>query len=97
MSEENVSPESENTEIVETRIQISAVDEDVNIADAKTLRLTVEGDPLMVGAMFEIVLGFTQSLGGQVDRAYTASGEDITSSFVPPTIDLLDAGDEPVA
>lgn len=100
MSEENVSPESENTEPVdvETQVRLTTVEPDgANIADATRLRLEVEGDPLIVSAAFEIVLSFTQQIGGVIDRAVTESGEDVTDDFRPPVVDLLDAGDEPVA
>lgn len=101
MSEEQISPEGE-TDAPQTRVQLTSVEEGVNIADAKTIRLTVEGENEIVAAAFEVVMAFLQmALGGVVDRAENSNGEDITDQFRPATVDPFDfdfaPGDDPVA
>lgn len=97
MSEENLAPEGE-TVAAEMRVQLASAEDGVNITDAKTLRLTVEGESRIVQAAFEIVMGFLQvALGGEIARAEDSEGEDITDQFRTPVIDPLDLGDDPVA
>lgn len=96
MSEENL-PEIGEDEIV-TKVQLTPVDDGVTIADAKALRLTVEGESLIVQAAFQIVMGFLQAgLGGEIARAENSDGEDITEHFTPAVIDPFDLGGDPVA
>lgn len=94
MTEENTTPEGD---LVETQIRLQSAEEGVNINEAKSLRLTVEGDALLVAAVFELALGFIRMAGGEVDRAQTESGEDITDRFRPAVIDPFDLGDDSVA
>lgn len=97
MSEESTTPTGEEDE-VRTRVQLTSVDGDTNIADAKALRLTLEGESEIVAAAFEVVMAFLQmALGGVVESVENSNGDDITDQFRPAKVDPLDFGDTPVA
>ena len=82
----------EETEIVETRISVRAVDAD-SVQDASKLQLEVEGQADVVMALAELCLSIISIGAGAVEAR---DGEGNVLPIFPWTFDPL-AGDDPVA
>lgn len=87
--------EQNEADFIETQIRVESVSGG-SIKDAEELRLTIQGQSLIIMAVAEIALMFLrEGLGGEIDRARDGEGNPI--DLGPTRLDVMSTGDDPVA
>lgn len=89
MTEEGSAPD-----YVDTKFRVDALEEGKPLRESERARVTIEGQTEVILVIAEIALAAMKTLfGAEIGQPMNDKGEPI----LPPQIDILDTGDEPVA